>query len=67
MIGRLCQKYPDWFSENLKKLFGFLVRGKIKQIIAARMPLAEVRRAHDLIDEAGVQGKIMLIVKEMLS
>lgn len=63
-IGALRQKHPDWFSEDLTKLFDMLVRGKIKPIIAARMPLAEVRRAHELIEEAGVQGKIVLMVSE---
>lgn len=64
-IGALRQKQPDWFSEDLTKLFDLLVQGKIKPVIAARMPLAEVRRAHELIEGAGVQGKIVLIVKEM--
>jgi NADPH:quinone reductase-like Zn-dependent oxidoreductase len=63
-IGALRQKQPDWFSEDLTKLFDLLVQGKIKPIIAARMPLVEVRRAHELIEEAGVQGKIVLIVTE---
>ena len=63
-IGALRQKQPDWFSEDLTKLFDLLVQGKIKPIIAARMPLTEVRRAHELIEEAGVQGKIVLIVTE---
>lgn len=63
-IGALRQKQSDWFSEDLTKLFDLLVQGKIKPIIAARMPLAEVSRAHELIEEAGVQGKIVLIVTE---
>ncbi|OGP94251.1 MAG: oxidoreductase [Deltaproteobacteria bacterium RBG_16_47_11] len=66
-IAALRQKQPDWFSEDLTKLFDLLVEGKIKPIIAARMPLAEVRRAHELIEEAGVQGKIVLIVTETLA
>lgn len=63
-IGALRQKQPDWFSEDLTKLFDLLVQGKIKPVIAARMPLAEVRRAHELIEDAGIQGKIVLTVKE---
>jgi len=61
-IGPLRQKQPDWFSEDLTKLFDLLVQGKIKPVIAARMPLAEVRRAHELIEGAEVQGKIVLTV-----
>ncbi len=63
-IGALRQKQPKWFSEDLTKLFDLLVQGKIKPVIAARMPLAEARRAHELIEGAGMQGKIVLIVQE---
>jgi len=66
-IGALRQKQPDWFSEDLTKLFALLAQGKIKPVIAARMPLAEVRRAHELIEKAGVQGKIVLTVGETLA
>ena len=66
-IGALRQKQPDWFSEDLTKLFDLLVQGKIKPVIAVRMPLAEVRRAHELIERAGVEGKIVLTVKESLA
>lgn len=59
-IGALRQKQPDWFSEDLRKLFDLLVHGKIKPVIAARMPLAEARRAHEFIERAEVQGKIVL-------
>lgn len=64
LISALRQKHPDWFSEDLTKLFDLLVQGKIKPVIAARMPLAEARRAHELVEEAGVQGKIVLAVSE---
>lgn len=63
-IGALRQKQPDWFSEDLTKLFDLLVQGKIKPVIAAHMPLAEIRRAHELIEKAGIQGKIVLTVGE---
>ncbi len=59
-IGAMRQKHPHWFSEDLTHLFHLLAQGKIKPVIAARMPLAEVRRAHELIETAGVQGKIVL-------
>jgi NADPH:quinone reductase-like Zn-dependent oxidoreductase len=61
-IGALRRKQPDWFSEDLTKLFTLLAQGKIKPVIAARIPLAEVRRAHELIEQAGVQGRIVLTV-----
>lgn len=66
-IGALRQKQPDWFSEDLTKLLTLLAQGKIKPVIAARIPLAEVQRAHELIEEAGVQGKIVLTVGKTTS
>ncbi len=61
-IGALRRKHADWFLEDLSKLLDLLVQGKIKPVIAARMPLVEAKRSHELIEEAGVQGKIVLIV-----
>ena len=55
---------PDWFSEDLTTLFDLLAQNKIKPVIAARMPLAEASRAHELVEKAEVQGKIVLTVAE---
>jgi NADPH:quinone reductase-like Zn-dependent oxidoreductase len=63
-IGALRRKEPAWFSEDLAALFGLLAQNKIKPVIAARMPLAEARRAHELVESAEVQGKIVLTVAE---
>ena len=64
LISALRQKHADWFSEDLTKLFELLAQNKIKPIIAARMPLAEAKRAHELIEQAEIQGKIVLTVAE---
>lgn len=58
------KKHADWFSEDLAKLCDLLAQNKIKPIIEARMPLAEAKRAHELIEQAEVQGKIVLTVAE---
>ncbi len=63
-IGALRQKQPEWFSEDLSRLFDLLVRKKIKPIIGAQMSLGEVRHAHELIEQANVLGKIVLRVNE---
>jgi NADPH:quinone reductase-like Zn-dependent oxidoreductase len=63
-IGAMRHKHPDWFLEDLTTLFGLLAEDKIKPIIAAKMPLTEARRAHELIENAQVQGKIVLTVAE---
>ncbi len=63
-IGALRKKQPGWFSEDLTVLFDLLAQNKIKPIIGAQMPLAEARHAHELIEQANVQGKIVLRVSE---
>ena len=64
LITALRKKHPDWFSEDLAKLFDLLARNKIKPIIEAHIPFAEAKRAHELIEQAEVQGKIVLTVAE---
>jgi NADPH:quinone reductase-like Zn-dependent oxidoreductase len=64
LISAMRKKQPNWFSEDLTKLFDLLTQDKIKPIIEARMPLAEAQRAHELIERAEVQGKIVLTVAE---
>lgn len=66
-IVPLRKKHADWFSEDLTKLFDLLAQNKIKPVIAARMPLAEAKRAHELVERAEVQGKIVLTVAETLA
>ena len=63
-IGAWRQKHPDWFCEDLTKLFDLLSQRKVKPVIAMRMPLTEARRAHELIERAEVAGKIILAVQE---
>jgi NADPH:quinone reductase-like Zn-dependent oxidoreductase len=42
-------------------LFDLLRRGKIKPIIAARLPLAQMRQVHPLLAAGSTVGKIVLI------
>lgn len=63
-IGAMRQQHPEWFSEDLVQLFELLSQGKIKPVIAAQMPLTEAKAAHELIEKAAVQGKIVLTVTE---
>ena len=51
---------PEWYREDLSKLFDLLARNKIEPIIT-RMPLVEAARAHELIGEAAVKGKVVLM------
>jgi NADPH:quinone reductase-like Zn-dependent oxidoreductase len=66
-IGSLRKQHPDWFKDDLTELLDLLAQNKVKPAIGARMPLAEARRAHELVEHAQVQGKIVLMVAEMLA
>lgn len=51
---------PAMFREDLAILFDLLKQKKIKPLVARRFPLAEARRAHELLGEGGITGKIVL-------
>jgi NADPH2:quinone reductase len=62
-IQTLKRFKPAYFREDLDALFSLLARGAIKPTIAARFPLEEIGRAHELLAE-GVRGKIVLVCHE---
>ncbi len=60
-IQTLKRLKPTWFRQDLITLFDLLQQGKVKPIIAQRLPLAEARHAQELLAEGGVTGKIVLV------
>jgi len=65
--GKACFFYgihdQTAIKEDLAKLLALLVQGSLKPIIAARLPLTQIARAHELVDTAGVAGKIVLVAE----
>jgi NADPH:quinone reductase len=59
-IQTLERVRPEWFREDLTALFELLRQGTIAPVIARRLPLSQARRAHELLGEGGVIGKIVL-------
>jgi len=59
-IQWLKRLQPSWFRQDLVALFDLLQRGMIRPLIAQRLPLAEARRAHELLGNGNVTGKIVL-------
>jgi len=49
------------FLEDLPKLFDLLAAGKLHPKIAARLPLLDARRANEMLEAGGVDGKIVLL------
>jgi NADPH2:quinone reductase len=60
-IQTLKRLKPAVFRQDLVKLFDLLREHRIKPLIAQRLPLAEAKRAHELLGEGGVTGKIVLV------
>jgi NADPH2:quinone reductase len=52
---------PARFRQDLATLLDFLCRRQLRPIVAARMPLSEARKAHELLSKGGVIGKIVLM------
>ena len=52
---------PAWYRQDLAELVSLLAAGKIRPLIAERIPLAEAARAHQLLDDAAVAGKLVLV------
>jgi NADPH2:quinone reductase len=61
-IQTLKRLKPAWFRQDLIALFDLLQQQKIKPLIAQRFPLAEARRAQELLGKGGVIGKIVLVL-----
>jgi NADPH:quinone reductase len=59
-IQTLKRLKPEFFRQDLIALFDLLQQKKIKPLIAQRFPLAEARRAQEMLEQGGVTGKIVL-------
>jgi NADPH:quinone reductase-like Zn-dependent oxidoreductase len=58
------KKHPEWFREDLSRLLSMLQEKSIRPVIAERLPLREAPRAHELLEQASVTGKIVLMCQE---
>ena len=52
---------PAWFRQDLIAVFDLLEHRQIKPLVAQRFPIAEARRAHEVLGKGGVTGKIVLV------
>jgi NADPH:quinone reductase-like Zn-dependent oxidoreductase len=50
-----------WYRETLAELLDLLAAGKIKPVVAERIPLDEAARAHELLERGGYAGKVVLV------
>jgi len=65
--GKQAPLAPDlskdnaWYRETLTELLDSLAAGKIKPVVAERIPLAEAARGHELLERGGYAGKVVLV------
>jgi NADPH:quinone reductase-like Zn-dependent oxidoreductase len=53
---------PDQFREDFGVLIEMLREGKIHPVVAERLPLAEARHAHEMLESAASKGKLVLVM-----
>ena len=58
-------KFPHthsaWYRETLTELLDSAAAGRIKPVVAERIPLPEAARAHELLERGGYAGKVVLV------
>jgi len=60
-IQTLKRLKPGLFRQDLTTLLDLLRKQEIRPLVAERLPLAEARRAQELLGKGGVIGKIVLV------
>jgi NADPH:quinone reductase-like Zn-dependent oxidoreductase len=58
------KKHPEWFHDDLLRLLAMLQQKSISPVVAERLPLWSAGRAHELLERASVNGKIVLMCQE---
>jgi NADPH:quinone reductase-like Zn-dependent oxidoreductase len=60
-LAEFAPAHIDWYRETLTGLLDLLAAGRIKPLVAERIPLAEAARAHELLERGGYAGKVVLV------
>jgi NADPH:quinone reductase-like Zn-dependent oxidoreductase len=62
--GRKVPLAPNagkYVAQTLPELFHLLAAGRLKPVVAARIPLVEAARAHELLEGGQYAGKVVLV------
>ena len=54
------RKHPDWYRDDLARPFGLLAAGGLQPVIAGHLLLDEAVTAHRMLEDRGVQGRLVL-------
>ena len=55
------KKDNAWYRKTLAKLISMLAAGQINPVIGAKVPLVEVKHAHQMLEQGKVAGKVVLV------
>ena len=56
------EQHNTWYRRTLSRLFTLLQAGQIQPVSGAKLPLDDIARAHELLENGAVSGKIVLYV-----
>lgn len=60
-LGRLMRHAPDVVAAAIRELLELWASGKIKPLVGAEFPLADVAKAHELMESRQSVGKVVLV------
>jgi NADPH2:quinone reductase len=60
-LAEFAPTHHDWYRKTLTELLDSLAEGRIKPVVAERIPLLEAARAHELLERGGYAGKVVLV------
>jgi NADPH2:quinone reductase len=60
-LGRLLRHAPDLVSESIGELLALWELSALRPVVGAELPLAEVDRAHALVESRQSVGKVVLV------
>jgi NADPH:quinone reductase-like Zn-dependent oxidoreductase len=60
IITGFRKRHPDWFKQDLATLFNLANSGSIRPLVWKKIRMPEVTKAHEMIENAKVEGKIIM-------
>ncbi|HYA08719.1 MAG TPA: NADPH:quinone oxidoreductase family protein [Gaiellaceae bacterium] len=60
-LGRLLRHEPELVSEAIGELLALWQLGALRPVVGAELPLADVERAHELVESRHSVGKVVLV------
>jgi NADPH:quinone reductase-like Zn-dependent oxidoreductase len=60
-LAEFAPAHIEWYRETLAELLDLVAAGRIKPVVAERIPLVEAARAHEMLERGGYAGKAVLV------